>query len=159
MMGFALFGACASGPIERQHLADGSWQLICQVPMDGCVREIEKVCRNKRYVILHGQSDTRLRDAPPFATEYHTNHLTFMCEDDAARAAKGASCTPGATQACVGAGACAGGQACRPDGSGFTSCDCGLSVADGGATSSDAGSKVQEGGIDSGAPDAAGLSR
>jgi hypothetical protein len=35
------------------------------------------------------------------------------------------SCTPGATQRCVGAGACVGGQACLPDGSGFATCDCG----------------------------------
>jgi len=36
-----------------------------------------------------------------------------------------ASCTPGSTQRCVGAGACAGGQACLPSGSGYAACDCG----------------------------------
>lgn len=35
------------------------------------------------------------------------------------------ACVPGATQACVGVGACSGGQACLPDGSGFGTCDCG----------------------------------
>jgi hypothetical protein len=35
------------------------------------------------------------------------------------------ACIPGATQACVGLGACAGGQACLPDGAGFGPCDCG----------------------------------
>jgi hypothetical protein len=35
------------------------------------------------------------------------------------------ACTPGATQRCVGAGACAGGQACLADGSRFGPCDCG----------------------------------
>ena len=35
------------------------------------------------------------------------------------------SCVPGSTQACVGAAACPGGQACLPDGSGFGPCDCG----------------------------------
>ena len=34
-------------------------------------------------------------------------------------------CVPGATQACVGPAACAGGQACVADGSGFAPCDCG----------------------------------
>lgn len=34
-------------------------------------------------------------------------------------------CVPNATQECVGAGACKGGQSCLPDGSGFTECDCG----------------------------------
>jgi hypothetical protein len=35
------------------------------------------------------------------------------------------ACVPGSTQACVGAAACAGGQSCLPDGSGFGPCDCG----------------------------------
>ena len=35
------------------------------------------------------------------------------------------ACVPGATQACVGPGACSGGQSCLPDGSGFGPCDCG----------------------------------
>lgn len=35
------------------------------------------------------------------------------------------TCVPGATQACVGPGACSGGQSCLPDGSGFGACDCG----------------------------------
>jgi hypothetical protein len=35
------------------------------------------------------------------------------------------ACVPGATQECVGAGACRGGQACLPDGSAFGPCDCG----------------------------------
>ncbi len=34
-------------------------------------------------------------------------------------------CVPGSTQACLGPGACKGGQACREDGRGFESCDCG----------------------------------
>ena len=40
-------------------------------------------------------------------------------------AAPSAVCTPGSTQQCVGAAACAGGQACLPDGSGWGPCDCG----------------------------------
>jgi hypothetical protein len=35
------------------------------------------------------------------------------------------ACVPGATQSCVGPGACSGGQSCLPDGSGFGACDCG----------------------------------
>ena len=34
-------------------------------------------------------------------------------------------CVPGATQACLGSGACQGAQACRDDASGFLPCDCG----------------------------------
>jgi hypothetical protein len=36
-----------------------------------------------------------------------------------------AVCVPGTTQACVGVGACAGGQACTTDGSGYGACECG----------------------------------
>jgi hypothetical protein len=34
------------------------------------------------------------------------------------------ACTPGVSQACVGVGGCAGGQACLDDGSGFAPCQC-----------------------------------
>ena len=36
-----------------------------------------------------------------------------------------AVCVPGATQGCLGPGACSGAQACRDDASGFLPCDCG----------------------------------
>lgn len=42
-------------------------------------------------------------------------------------------CAPGQTQECVGPGACAGGQSCLPDGSGFGPCDCGPGDAGAGA--------------------------
>jgi len=44
----------------------------------------------------------------------------------------GNACVPGISVACVGPGACKGGQICKPDGSGFGPCDCG---AGGGAGS------------------------
>jgi len=44
------------------------------------------------------------------------------------------ACTPGATQTCVGPGACSGAQACKDDGSGFGACDCGGKPDIGGET-------------------------
>lgn len=38
-------------------------------------------------------------------------------------------CVPGATQACLGPGACQGAQACREDGGGYLPCDCGTGAA------------------------------
>jgi len=38
-------------------------------------------------------------------------------------------CVPGATQACLGPGACQGAQACRDDASGYLPCDCGPGAA------------------------------
>lgn len=35
------------------------------------------------------------------------------------------ACVPGATQRCLGPGACEGAQSCRDDGSGYGACDCG----------------------------------
>jgi len=37
-------------------------------------------------------------------------------------------CVPGATQACLGPGACSGAQACRDDGAGFLPCHCGAAA-------------------------------
>ncbi len=42
-----------------------------------------------------------------------------------AAAPSATQCVPGATQKCVGPGACDGGQSCNADGSGFGVCDCG----------------------------------
>jgi hypothetical protein len=54
-----------------------------------------------------------------------------------------ATCAPGATQACLGAGACSGAQSCKDDGSGWNACDCGGTKADtGGGTDSIAGDSV-----------------
>jgi hypothetical protein len=39
-------------------------------------------------------------------------------------------CTPGATQACLGPGACRGAQACTSDGRGYGVCDCGSLTPD-----------------------------
>jgi len=41
-------------------------------------------------------------------------------------------CQPGATQQCVGPGACSGGQQCAPDGSTWGGCDCGSEPGGGG---------------------------
>jgi len=51
------------------------------------------------------------------------------------------ACTPGASQACVGPGACQGGQVCTADGTGYGPCDCGVGVGgSGGAGGSPDGS-------------------
>ncbi|HEY3497480.1 MAG TPA: hypothetical protein VGK73_22440 [Polyangiaceae bacterium] len=47
----------------------------------------------------------------------------------APRPAPPRACVAGATQVCVGPGACSGGQSCLPDGSGFGACDCGAPKA------------------------------
>jgi hypothetical protein len=135
--------ACSASNVERRHLADGSWEISCRLPMDECVRQADQLCMGQRYRILRGLSQHVVRGAGPSQVEFRTSELAFACSvdesaasaapvgsaprpDDSSRAAATSRvCTPGATQACVGAGGCAGGQACVPDGSAYGPCDCG----------------------------------
>ena len=138
---FALaLACCVPSTVERHRLADGSWQLTCRLPMDECARQADVLCVDQRYRILRGQSGHVFRGVAPSQVDYRTSELTFVCSnyDDGTSADASApqtarspgdappfACTPGATQACVGPGACAGGQACLSDGTRFGPCDCG----------------------------------
>jgi hypothetical protein len=141
LLGFGLV-SCGAAEVQSQKLKDGSLQVTCQLAMDECIRRVQDQCRNQRFRILEGTSETRLRDAPPFERAYHTSRLHLACSDDgdgallslgssSAASASAApvrpplSCSKGQTRECIGAGACKGGQTCLPDGSGFGACDCG----------------------------------
>ncbi len=137
--------ACGGAEFTQQKLEDGSVKVTCELEMDDCVRRAKELCSNQRFRILEGVSETRLRDAPPFERAYHTSRLHLKCTTDGSDpllslsgAAPVASsltpapapsasrvCTLGETRACVGPGACQGGQICLSDGTGFGSCDCG----------------------------------
>lgn len=135
--------ACGASEVQSQRLKDGSWQFNCELAMDECVRRAQDRCFNRRFRILEGVSETRLRDVPPFEQAYHTSRLRLACTHDGADPLISVGktggpplqsvsrlCGPGETRACVGAGACKGGQVCLPDGSGFGNCDCGSTVPD-----------------------------
>ncbi len=64
----------------------------------------------------------------------------------------GGSCTPFDTQECSGPGACKGGQMCKADGTGWTSCDCGstATAGSGGATAGSGGAPAGTGGAAAG---------
>lgn len=143
-----LLTACGPAQFQQEKLKDGSFKVTCELSMDECVRRAGDLCRNERYRILEGTSETRLRDAPPFERAYHTSRLHLACTNDGADvllsldkpanadkpatdAAKATApvCTAGETRTCVGAGACQGGQACLADGKGFGPCDCGPAAA------------------------------
>jgi hypothetical protein len=153
IFGFAFaLASCWSGNVQRQQLPNGSWQLTCKLPMGDCVQQADSLCLDQRYRIVGGQSRHVLRGVSPTQVDYRASDLTIVCgEREEEPTTLGASvslahttdagswnksvCTPGATQSCVGPGACTGGQACRDDGSGFGPCDCGQPPA----TSVDAG--------------------
>lgn len=138
-----LLCGCSSANVERQSLADGSWRIKCKFGLEQCVREVEKVCPDPTYQIAGGSSVRKLYGVDPGKTEVRTSELTVSCgrtavEEaearaeavdagllDGASARPSSACTPGATQTCLGPGACTGAQACRADGAGFMACDCG----------------------------------
>src|SRR6266404_2148278 len=79
LCGLVVLVACAANPVERKQLADGSWRITCQLPMDACVRQLEVVCPEKRYRIVGGQSKRELRDVEPVVRETRTSELTAIC--------------------------------------------------------------------------------
>jgi hypothetical protein len=141
LSGLVLLSACGAAEVQSQRLKDGSLSVTCELAMDECIRRVQDECPNQRYRILEGASETRLRDAPPFERAYHTSRLHLECNNDganvllslgsspavsaAAPAAKPPTCSAGETRACIGPGACKGGQACLADGKGYGGCDCG----------------------------------
>jgi len=135
-----LLTACGSAQFQQERLNDGSIKVTCELTMDECVHRAQDLCRNQRFRIIDGTSETRLRDAPPYESAYHTSHLHFICTNDGGKPlisldaplaapaepkAAPTACAAGETRVCVGPAACKGGQACLADGSGFGPCDCG----------------------------------
>lgn len=143
LVSVVLLSACGPAQFQQEKLNDGSIKVTCELSMDECVRRAQDLCKNQRYRIIDGTSETRLRDAPPFEKAYHTSRLHFECTDDGGqalislgskpapsaapvtKAPTARACATGETRVCVGAAACKGGQACLADGSGFGACDCG----------------------------------
>jgi hypothetical protein len=138
--------ACASPAFQQQRLQDGSFKVTCELAMDECMRRAQDLCSNQRFRILEGTSETRLQDAPPFERANHTSRIHLKCTTDGASpllsldptpaplssstapAPAAPACTIGETRACVGPGACQGGQVCLATRAGFGSCDCGAAT-------------------------------
>lgn len=139
-----MLAACSSPVVQQQRLEDGTLSVTCRLPMDECVQRVKDECPYQRFHIIDGASQTQLRDAPPFERAYYTSHLHLSCTDSddkplfsiggkkpepaktaAPPPARGRVCGVGETRACVGSGACQGGQVCLPTGEGFGVCDCG----------------------------------
>jgi hypothetical protein len=115
------------------------------------VQRANDLCDNRGYVVLGGVNKRQLLGAELGVSQVEVREaeLSIACADrrgdlpkvltinttlaappstpaePAPAKAPVSACTPGITQRCVGAGACAGGQACLADGSGFAPCDCG----------------------------------
>lgn len=133
---------------------NGSHIITCGNGMAVCVAKADKICSEDGYTIIEGVSRTKILggSSSAYRERSEIGELTVRCgmpEDDEQgnpvvfklpertdepivvdepiAPSAGSVCTPGATLACVGAGACKGGQVCLETGRGYGPCDCGES--------------------------------
>jgi hypothetical protein len=161
LLGFALAGmllGCSRQAVQRQRLADGSYNFQCESELPACLSKVDEVCKGSAYFVHGGWDEPKTAGVDQYQVESHRSQVHFRCVNPgsleknlaspvasarpvpvetkkpalavAPSAAPAAPaplpvCVPGTTQACVGAAACSGGQACLADGSGFGPCDCG----------------------------------
>jgi hypothetical protein len=150
------------GTFKPKALADGSYRLTCSSTLAQCLHRAKKYCGDQELHVIQKSDDV------VYGVEGHQigaegAEVHFRCSKpepeqtwklpprrelpDAKKSAEPAPhrlCVPGQTQRCVGAGACEGGQACLPDGSGFGPCDCGPSAPDAGMAAGGAGSAASD---------------
>lgn len=139
--------------MQREHLADGSFRLRCEGALANCLKHVSAVCRDAGFDVLEArdirsyvgpeQTERETRSSEALVSCHPRGKRLFEADsrrgperpvpmDDSepgalepgVRLPKQQVCTPGATQVCVGVGACSGGQACLSDGSGFGPCRC-----------------------------------
>ncbi|HVU51000.1 MAG TPA: hypothetical protein VHL80_09965 [Polyangia bacterium] len=140
--------AHTASPIQIQRQPDDILHLRCQTPLGDCLIAAENACNHQRYVVLRAFDDHNLKGDTTLPDDFRSSEAYVRCGNaagwgpenqalranpldatppSAAPAAPARACVPGATQACVGPGGCAGGQSCAPDGASFGPCDCGAS--------------------------------
>jgi hypothetical protein len=141
---------CAHGTAV-QTLDTDTYRVTCpELPLDRCLGEVaSNTCNKRAYFVARGVSEVNVRgrsDAPDIVTSSEAIIRCAPAQSWGDRAKElmaavpsgsavppvasspdkpRAVCAPGSTQSCVGTGACNGGQACKPDGSGYEPCDCG----------------------------------
>jgi hypothetical protein len=133
--------ACSSGVQTRQR-PDGTWQVTCKTSFEECARRAEKVCGSLGSRVVAGGARDQLFGSEGNQVKVQRSDVIVACGAEPPKAAATPSapaprassesdrvCAPGSTQRCYGPGACAGGQACLPDGSGYGACDCGAPQA------------------------------
>jgi hypothetical protein len=164
-----LLPECAT--LKPKALPDGSYRLLCSSTLGQCLHRAKQFCGDDELYVI------KKTDGTVYGVEGHESgaegaEVHFRCSKpraepqwklparrvpaapsssapaaSSARAVPPQACIPGETQRCVGPGACEGGQACLPDGSGFGPCDCGSEAPDAGADAavprpSDAGGEL-----------------
>jgi hypothetical protein len=131
-----------AGGVTAEHLADGTWQLKCKGSLAHCLERADEICHDSSYKIVSASDDRDFYGPLDVPYEVRSSAAIVRCgtrgrplfgggdsqQPQPAAAAPASpparACIPGATQACVGAGACPGGQSCLADGSGYSPCLC-----------------------------------
>jgi len=149
-----LFLVVGCGSVKASVGPNGTHRIVCGNGMSACVAKADKLCRDKGYTIVEGVSRPKMLGgtSSAYRTKSEVGELYVFCglpEEDAEEEEPtfklpprsddppadvnqdGQSepatrvCTPGTTQACVGPGACSGGQVCLESGQAYGACDCG----------------------------------
>jgi hypothetical protein len=140
---------------QAQPQPDGGYRVDCRDRLTRCLTAMEEVCL-QGYEIVQAHEEVRYVGPREFNEPNVSSFVIARCRTQEAvfggktRPAPGTpapgaapggppsaapvpptprSCFPGATQTCVGPGACKGGQLCLPDGAAFGPCECGGTAA------------------------------
>lgn len=146
------FGCSANQRVQTQHNPDGTIRLTCTAPLQSCLAHADAACGGSSYSVISARdqrehfgaetgtsrvelrsSDAVIRCNAPPDEPVHQAAQSAVSPPPAPVVPKSPAtfpnrpvCVPGSTQSCVGPGACKGGQACLPDATGYSPCDCGL---------------------------------
>lgn len=153
-----LGGIGCSANVKAALGPNGSHVLTCGSGMAACVNKAAKICGEDGYTILEGTSRSKLLggESSSYREMSEVAELSVRCGlpegdeegegtpavvyklpertdppivvDEPISPPAGSVCAPGATLACVGPGACQGGQVCLETGTGYGPCDCGDSA-------------------------------
>jgi hypothetical protein len=148
---------CSRAGVQTTKLPDGTRELRCDVALWKCLRYVDDYCKGASYEVTQASDEQLVFGSQASAVEGRRSYAILRCLKPGAKLADSPvpvpdpspaevarpkappsppparACVPGTTQACVGAAACSGGQACHPDGSGYGPCDCGPPKAPAGA--------------------------
>lgn len=137
-------GSCAtmSRP-KAEALPDGTYRVACDKPLADCLTPFDKC--NHGFDVVRASESRRRRGPEPLPAEYFESEAILRCRQpsrvvggdtradagvtNADATAPKTTCFPGATQACLGPGACKGAQVCQAGGMVFGPCDCGHGAA------------------------------
>jgi len=147
-----------SSGVERHAEADGTYRIDCRQPLERCLGSLEEVCSQGYEILrareekrFYGPNEINEPLLTSYAVARCTSPTSLFGKSEkeggkqmeatsssspagrpvgapSTSGGEAKSCVPGATQPCVGPGACHGGQQCLRDGSGFGVCDCGEGV-------------------------------